>query len=144
LDAVNHFEKKIPPRRLSTLKEFGLVEEDEGYLLLTERGEEAVEWYDPRGDYGVSNHIVDFYHLNRGEKDALLAWVYETFQAGPVESESSYSLKHYFEAADGGFYVSNGQFKGAMLRAGFEPTNSRDLNWCFMLDKEHPNGPRRP
>lgn len=34
---------------------------------------------------------------------------------------SSYELKHIFEDAPQGFYITNGCLKGAMLAAGFTP-----------------------
>lgn len=45
---------------------------------------------------------------------------------------SSYKLKHFCEH-DVGFYVSNGQLKGAMLMAGFLPKNRLDKNWFFKI-----------
>lgn len=73
--------------------------------------------------------------LTSGQKSALWAWIEENFKrvqnvpkTGPV---SSYSLKHYFEESEHGSYVTNGQFKGAMVKAGHNPVDEQELNWRF-------------
>jgi hypothetical protein len=46
---------------------------------------------------------------------------------------SSYTLKHVAES-DLGFYVGNGEIKGAMLEAGYKPLNThrqRGINFFF-------------
>ncbi|MDP9476457.1 MAG: hypothetical protein M3R38_12375 [Actinomycetota bacterium] len=50
--------------------------------------------------------------------------------AGKVGPSDSYTMKHDFETA-GGFYVTNGQFKGAMLAAGYQPAKRGEQNWRF-------------
>lgn len=45
---------------------------------------------------------------------------------------TSYGLKHILEE-DTGIYLTNNQFKDAMLLAGYEPANSCDLNWNFRI-----------
>jgi len=47
-------------------------------------------------------------------------------------------LKHRCENAAGGFYISNGQFKGAMLAAGYVPIDSSDRNWHFCAKFRQP------
>ena len=42
----------------------------------------------------------------------------------------SYSLKHIYQRLEGR-YVTNGEFKGAMLAAGFEPIDRCELTWQF-------------
>src|SRR5438094_10451458 len=42
-------------------------------------------------------------------------------------------MQHALEEWPGGFYVTNGAFKGAMLAAGFRPEDERALNWHFFL-----------
>ncbi|RIO71025.1 hypothetical protein [Staphylococcus borealis] len=56
---------------------------------------------------------------------------------------TSYGLKHVFEdlyrkelhSEDFGSSISNGQFKGAMLEAGFEVKDKRAQNWHFNISK---------
>jgi hypothetical protein len=45
---------------------------------------------------------------------------------------SSYGLKHILER-DTGIYLTNNQFKHAMLIEGHNPTNENDLNWYFRI-----------
>lgn len=67
------------------------------------------------------------------EKQAqILAWIRETF--APSEHRcrlGSYVLKHHFERD--AFYVTNGQFKGAMLAAGHDPVDPNERNWVFQV-----------
>ena len=46
-------------------------------------------------------------------------------------TRTSYGIKHDFERE--GFYLTNGQFKGAMLAAGYDPEKANELNWTFKI-----------
>lgn len=46
----------------------------------------------------------------------------------------SYTMKHRFEWF-AGTYVTNGEFKGAMLAAGFMPENEHLTNWEFRVKR---------
>lgn len=81
------------------------------------------------------NQPQDYEILTPAHKDALRRWIEENFKAlknppkrGPIDS---YTLKHYFEESERGFYISNGQFKGAMLAVGHAPLDETELNWVF-------------
>lgn len=45
---------------------------------------------------------------------------------------TSYGLKHMLEE-DTGIYMTNNQFKDAMLLAGFEAVDVKELNWKFKI-----------
>jgi hypothetical protein len=68
--------------------------------------------------------------------DRLREWIAMTFaparRANPL---TSYAWKHRFEGSEKGFYVTNDQFKAAMLAAGYKPTKGTadDLNWRFKV-----------
>lgn len=66
------------------------------------------------------------------EKEILTYWI-EHAICGAVRysKRSSYGIKHDFERE--GFYITNGQFKGAMLAAGYQPKSTRELNWIFKI-----------
>lgn len=49
---------------------------------------------------------------------------------------SSYGLKHIFANDKDGFYVCNGQFKGAMILAGFTVEDITELNWHFNVSEK--------
>lgn len=85
--------------------------------------------------YGESNAADEFLDLTHSEKIVLLAWVTDKLQKQKSinYNESSYGLKHKFEKSPFGFYVSNGQFKGAMYLADFHVKNLYVLNWNFNI-----------
>ena len=73
----------------------------------------------------------DYENLNPEEQATLRAWIEVAMRpARSVGPSTSYTMKHDFESA-GGFYVTNGQFKGAMLAAGYLPVKREELNWRF-------------
>lgn len=46
--------------------------------------------------------------------------------------QSSYGLKHLLQH-DTGIYLTNNEFKDAMLMAGYQPVNPNDLNWRYYI-----------
>ena len=67
---------------------------------------------------------AEFKKLSAQECESLLNWIRARLVvAKTVYRTSSYGLKHQFEEAPDGFYVTNGAFKGAMIAAGFRPTD---------------------
>ncbi|HEX2097859.1 MAG TPA: hypothetical protein VHF46_02215, partial [Rubrobacteraceae bacterium] len=69
------------------------------------------------------NDPAAFGELSESEQQELLGWIAATIR--PVRRRSpgaywpsSYQLKHEFERSPRGFYITNGQFKGAMQEAG--------------------------
>jgi len=70
--------------------------------------------------------------LSQAEKDALAYWIEHAIcKATRYSKRTSYGIKHDFERD--GFYLTNGQFKGAMLAAGHQPENAQELNWRFKV-----------
>ena len=103
------------------------------------RVEEAVEYF--------TAHVISANCAKQFEKAPLehqqkiLQYIREHFVAGTTKRKSSvyssYGLKHVVERGIGE-YVSNGELKGAMLKAGFtvDPqTKLSDINWGFSLKK---------
>lgn len=85
------------------------------------------------------NKAADYERLTLLDKLLLNAWIMNNIQPHRIKSFSgptSYRLKHQFEEAPGGFYVSNGQMKGAMLAAGFTPRDTNEVNWTFTLSRK--------
>jgi hypothetical protein len=79
-----------------------------------------------------------FERMTPAEQAALLKWIRLAIKpAKTVAPNTSYGIKHDFESV--GFYISNGQLKGAMLTAGFAPVDSDELNWEFRI---RPTGKR--
>lgn len=74
-----------------------------------------------------------------GKDDILIAvnWCRDNFdQAKSFDNaHTSYGLKHVLESQLH-LYLSNGQFKAAMLLAGFKEKSKEDLNWVFNISKK--------
>ena len=70
--------------------------------------------------------------LPEEQKAALQGWIGQQLVPAPLAGpRCSYALKHVFHRLPDGFYVTNGEWKGAMLAAGFEPVDRWQLNWRF-------------
>jgi hypothetical protein len=79
------------------------------------------------------NHPDCYEKLSLEKKQAIVEWIRQKFvKASRVYNSSSYGLKHYYER-ETGVYVTNGEFKGAMLAAGFVPKKDTELNWYFKI-----------
>jgi hypothetical protein len=73
---------------------------------------------------------TEFDALPPEKQAALLVWIAQAMKPAAVFGRhTSYSMKHAAEEVLG--YVSNGEFKGAMLAAGYEPKDLDELNWTF-------------
>lgn len=80
-------------------------------------------------------HFID---LDTEEQDKALAWL--RLNCVPGERPcgcSSYGMKHTLERRTG-LYVTNNQFKEAMMRLGLFPVEVNELNWDFCLDGRSP------
>lgn len=49
-----------------------------------------------------------------------------------LENRTSYGIKHKLQR-DTGLYLTNNEFKDAMLLSGFEPVNPNELNWHYRI-----------
>jgi hypothetical protein len=78
------------------------------------------------------NQPSAYLELPGKQRAAIQEWVAQELVTAPLAGpRCSYGLKHVFHRLPGGFYVTNGQFKGAMLAAGHEPIDRYELNWRF-------------
>ena len=95
-----------------------------------------------------SLHLADdpreFCRLTFDERVRLLAWLAESFEPGPrvLRGATSYSVKHEFQYAEGGFYVVNGAMKGALLALGFSICDRSVQNWQFRARRRAVEGRR--
>lgn len=87
--------------------------------------------YDPQGD-----DPTHFLTLPEPERAALLNWIRQNIKPRKTicNQRNSYGLKHNYEA-DTGNYVTNGQFKGAMIMAGYAPHDATALNPSYAISK---------
>lgn len=87
--------------------------------------------YDPIGD-----DPMHFLSLTEDGRSALLDWIAQRLKPRKLinHRRTSYGLKHVYQS-DTGNYVSNGQFKGAMITAGYTPHDATELNPCYAIRK---------
>src|SRR6266702_740786 len=85
------------------------------------------------GQLETSSYPGEYDELSELEKKTLHYWIEHAIQpAKQVSRHNSYDLKHYFERQTE-IYTTNGQFKGAMLVAGYLPENIKELNWHYRI-----------
>lgn len=91
-------------------------------------------------DTNLPDKPNEYDELPREVKEALQYWIeHAILPANKVERRrTSYNFKHDFEAQTG-IYTSNGQFKGAMLMAGYLPENIQEQNWFYKTKKTYDN-----
>lgn len=86
----------------------------------------------PCKDDRDANHLSDFDRLTPEEQVALRYWIGASIMlASNYDGTTSYGMKHDFERE--GFYITNGQFKGAMVLSGYTPKDFYVLNWTFKV-----------
>ncbi|WP_203624843.1 hypothetical protein [Lacticaseibacillus sp. 866-1] len=80
----------------------------------------------------MMDNPYDVVHMSRTDLLTLVQWCERLIRIkGSNPSAHSYRLKSLFERSPGGFYITNGQMKGAMILAEFEPANLSRKNWIF-------------
>ncbi|GHU78956.1 hypothetical protein AGMMS49992_30410 [Clostridia bacterium] len=82
---------------------------------------------------------VRFLDLPADIQCKLLDWIEEKIiRINSVNNKhTSYGLKHIF-SSDSGIYVTNGQYKGAMIVAGHIPNNPASLNHVYKISEKSP------
>ncbi|MFA0822205.1 MAG: hypothetical protein ACC612_04865 [Methanomethylovorans sp.] len=80
------------------------------------------------------------YELTDIEIKALDNWIMSNIvpQKLPNKNYTSYALKNLFEQTPEGFFITNKQFKEAMVRCDFVPVNKNKLNWEFRISLKSP------
>lgn len=99
---------------------------------------------DGNGDViAVEVHSKDesrhFNELSEDEQDKVLAWIKANVKPRqtPLKYRTSYGMKHVLERRTN-IYMTNNQFKEAMLRCGFYPVQIDALNWWYSISKASP------
>jgi hypothetical protein len=88
-----------------------------------------------------SDYPENFDKLPVERRNALLSWINQNLN--PIKSfnlgHSSYGLKHLVKLPAGeDSYFDNGEFKGAMLKAGYKVKDKSELNWHFNVSERSP------
>ena len=81
-----------------------------------------------------------FDELESEEQSTVLQWIADNLlktQKTPNLHHSSYGLKHLLER-DTSIYMTNNQFKDAMLIAGFGPVKVNEINWHYCISRKSP------
>ena len=77
--------------------------------------------------------------LITGREDAVVTavdgWIRKNIRTGKkiLQGHTSYGMKHLLEH-DTGVYLTNNEFKDAMLLAGYRPVNPDSLNWKYRIE----------
>ncbi|MGO4936631.1 hypothetical protein ACTQ54_03175 [Fundicoccus sp. Sow4_H7] len=84
--------------------------------------------------FNSTDDPYSFFELSKQEQENLLMWCLIFERTNKFNHRiSSYGLKHIYERNLHGSYVTNGQFKGAMLLAGFKVYDVDKKNWRFNI-----------
>lgn len=73
------------------------------------------------------------------EQEIVRDWILQNLcpRKTVLYDRTSYGLKHLLER-DTGIYLTNNEFKDAMLLAGFAPSDPNELNWTYAISKKSP------
>lgn len=75
-------------------------------------------------------------HMGREEfEKQVFEWIdMNIAPAKRASRDTSYSLKHKVEnCTTGGLYITNNQFKDAMMIKGYTPIDENELNWRYRI-----------
>nr|DAN89080.1 MAG TPA: hypothetical protein [Caudoviricetes sp.] len=89
--------------------------------------------------YNDSDDQNDFKNLTIEKQNILLDWCDLIGKTTRInEKHTSYGLKHIFEKSQSGFYITNGMFKGAMLKLGYKykQCHPSSPNWFFNISEK--------
>lgn len=92
--------------------------------------------------YSIENGYVDaglITDLPKKDMDTAMRWIAENIRPRktPLLERTSYGIKHILQH-DTGLYLTNNEFKDAMLLSGYEPVDPNELNWCYRISKKSP------
>ena len=80
------------------------------------------------------DHPGEYDALSPEAKEALQYWIEHSIQPAKKidDRHSSYGLQHDYQN-ETTLHISNAQFKGAMLMAGYLPTEQNEQHWHFKI-----------
>ena len=90
--------------------------------------------------YTNENGYVDdglMAHHPEEEVRTVMSWIGENIspRKTPLYGHTSYGIKHLLHR-DTGIYLTNNEFKDAMLQAGYKPIDPNELNWRYRISKK--------
>lgn len=92
--------------------------------------------------YSIENGYEDkelIKDLDKDKQSKVLNWIMNDFIPcdKPYRYSTSYGLKHIIQRSDG-IYLTNNQFKDAMVICGFKEVDSSELNWNYYISWKSP------
>jgi hypothetical protein len=83
--------------------------------------------------------LDEFEKLTEQKQKYLLSFIHASYRIRATINDrcNSYILKREFENWPLGFYITNDQFKGAMLKSGYKAFNLDSVNWRFNIKKQN-------
>ncbi|MCU4706453.1 hypothetical protein [Mycoplasma sp. CSL7503-lung] len=80
------------------------------------------------------NLITD---IKEKEQEIVFNWIYENIipRKTELKTRTSYGIKHLLQK-NTGIYLTNNQFKDAMMHCGYMPVNPNELNWTYRISKK--------
>jgi hypothetical protein len=111
-------------------------------------GDRHPDWYRARGtdeEHVLSgvNQPSGYATLTDDQQDEIQEWIARELRPAMAKGpENGLRLREICQYT-GGFYVNNGQFKGAMLVGGYEPIDRTELNWSWRYEFADPELPAK-
>ena len=90
-----------------------------------------------KGRAYTDNDTRMFTDLSFEQQEILARWIAENIMSRKSVNNNytSYGIKDIFER-EKHFYISNNQFKDAMLLCGFLPVDETELNWRYCISEK--------
>ncbi|MBN4083809.1 hypothetical protein JXZ92_03210 [Mycoplasma sp. CSL10137] len=75
--------------------------------------------------------------IDEKKQEIVFNWIDENImpRKTKLETITSYGIKHLLQK-DTGIYLTNNQFKDAMMHCGYKPVNPNELNWTYRISKK--------
>ena len=92
--------------------------------------------------YTNENGFVDEALITEHSDEEIAAvdeWIRKNVRTSKkiLHGHTSYGMKHMLEH-DTGIYLTNNEFKDAMMMCGFEPVDPNMLNWTYRISAKSP------
>lgn len=80
----------------------------------------------------------EFSVLDKGTQEEVRRWIFQYLVPSEKPRVSAYGLKHSCEGMLTRQYLSCTEMKGALLYAGYVPSNTREVEWFFNVSAQSP------
>lgn len=92
--------------------------------------------------YSIENGSVDDGLITdrpQEVQEEVYAWIRENIlpRKTPNRFHSSYGIKHILQG-DKDIYLTNNEFKDAMMQCGYMPVDANELNWTYRISQKSP------